>query len=242
MKVLLLSDIHGNSDALGAVLSEAERYSPGEVWFLGDLGGYGPETDKCFNRLMSYNVFLLPGNHDLYYAGRLSGDAFSDEALRALILSGGSVSREYIEVMKILPLFQKRKGISMVHGSLLNPETEYILYVDNAVSNFRKLKGKCGLFGHTHCQGSFCEDGTEVFWKKGENEQKISYRKNRLLINPGSVGQPRDSDPRAAWAVLDTVRKEVQFFRTPYNISSVQEKMRAIGSSQFLISRLERGI
>lgn len=242
MKVLLLSDIHGNFDALESVLADAERESWKELWFLGDLGGYGPETDKCFQLLNSLNPVLIPGNHDLYYANRLSRSLFSREALTALVLSGASVPKGYIEVMKSIPVMQRRKGITLVHGSLINPEIDYILHVDDARENLKILKGRCALFGHTHRQGYFIESDDDVSWVKPEAGQLSNFRKKRILINPGSVGQPRDCDPRASWAIMDTSKKEVQFFRTAYNISSVQQKMKKMGSSDFLIERLEKGI
>jgi len=242
LKVLILSDIHGNLDAFEAVLADAGNISWKELWFLGDLSGYGPETNKCFKLLKSLKSVIIPGNHDLYYANRLSRNLFSSEALQALVLSGNSVDKDFIDIMKAIPLTLIRKGITLVHGSLINPETEYILYEDDAINNLKVLKGKCALFGHTHQQGCFIEDRNELHWIKPETGQIVNYRKKRILINPGSVGQPRDRDPRAAWAVLDTKLKEVQFFRTAYDIAAVQNKMKQMGSSEFLIKRLEKGM
>lgn len=242
MKVLVLSDIHGNSDALEAVLDDAGQHSWKELWFLGDLGGYGPETEKCFQLLKAHKIVIIPGNHDLYYAGLLQRSQFTEQALQALIISGASVSKEFIETMKSIPLTQKRKGISLVHGSFIDPEIDYIIHEDDAVKNFALLKGQCGLFGHTHRQGCFLQEDKFVSWIKPEEGKAVNFRKKRILINPGSVGQPRDHDPRAAWAIVDTSKKEVQFYRSKYDIGSVQNKMKALGSSEFLIDRLEKGM
>ncbi len=242
MKVLVLSDIHGNFDALEAVLSHAGKIPWKELWFLGDLGGYGPETERCFQLLKTHKTVIIPGNHDLYYAGLLQRSQFSQQALQALIISGASVSKEFIETMKSIPLTQTRKGVSLVHGSFINPEIDYILQEKDAVKNFTLFKGKCGLFGHTHRQGCFLQKDNDVSWIKPDEGQPVNFRKKRILINPGSVGQPRDHDPRAAWATLDTSKKEVQFYRTEYDIASVQNKMKALGSSEFLIERLEKGM
>ena len=242
MKVLVLSDIHGNLEALKAVLNDAEKMKPKEIWFLGDLSGYGPEPEKCFQLLKSYKIVFIPGNHDLYFAGQLSRDAFSTEALTALILTGSMLHRDFIQLIKDLPLKQQRKGVTLVHGSPVNPATDYILHIDEAEIAFKKFKGRCCLFGHTHHQGYFFKTAGNIRWYKPELVESVQYGTGRILINPGSVGQPRDRDPRAAWAILDTGKKEVQFFRSDYNIEKTQEKMRALGSSDFLINRLEKGI
>ncbi|MBI9099976.1 MAG: metallophosphoesterase family protein [Spirochaetaceae bacterium] len=242
LKVLILSDIHGNFDALEAVMTHAGGFSWQEIWFLGDLGGYGPEVDKCFHVLQSHSTLFLPGNHDLYYSGRLSRGFFSKEARKALILSRDTIKKEYFDTMKVLPVFRKKKGVSMVHGSLIDPERDYILHEEDALQNFKLLKGQCCLFGHTHRQGCYLKEKDKLFWIRPEDNEVVQYRRKKILINPGSVGQPRDHDPRAAWAILDTKAKEVQFFRTEYNIQSVQRKMEALGSSEFLIRRLESGM
>ena len=241
MKVLVLSDIHENLEALNSVLNASEAYNWKEIWFLGDLGGYGPDPDKCFQLLKSRQIVFLPGNHDLYYAGVLSRNLFSKEALKALLQGSSLISSEYINIMKNIPHIQKRKGITLVHGSLVDPRIDYILNIDDAFVNFQRLKGQCCLFGHTHRQGGFLEVKKSIQWIKPENGDVINFRGSRILINPGSVGQPRDRDPRAAWAILDTSKKEVQFFRTKYDIAAVQNKMKEMGSSDFLIKRLETG-
>ena len=223
-------------------MTHAGSLSWQEIWFLGDLGGYGPEVDKCIRLLKYHNTLFLPGNHDLYYSGRLARGFFSIEARKALILSRDIIKKEYFDAMKVLPVFRKKKGISMVHGSLLDPERDYILHEEDALQNFNLLKGQCCLFGHTHRQGCYLKENKKLFWIRPEDNEVVQYRRKKILINPGSVGQPRDHDPRAAWAILDTKAKEVQFFRTEYNIQRVQRKMEALGSPEFLIRRLESGI
>lgn len=242
MKVLLLSDVHGNLDALESVLSESEKYKWKELWFLGDLAGYGPEPDKCYDLLKSYNLVFIPGNHDLYLAGKLERNRYSMEALRALIITGPLLKKDFRDVISALPLHQKRKGITLVHGSPKNPSTDYILCEENARDSFDLFRGSCCLFGHTHRQGYFIKSPSgNTSWHKPEPGNILQYKGSRILLNPGSVGQPRDYDPRASWAILDTGKKEVQFFRTPYDIEKTQNKMKAIGLSEFLIRRLERG-
>lgn len=241
MKVVLLSDIHGNYDALEAVLADAEESDYKEIWTLGDLGGYGPEGDTCFHRLMAEGALLIPGNHDYYYAGKIKSELFTDEALKALLTAGQKLSSPYRELMKTLPDWASRKGCTLVHGSLTDPIRHYILSLEEAQENFNLLKGSVLLFGHTHKQGCFVQEYDQIFWSKGEEEQTLSWKKKRILINPGSVGQPRDGDPRASWAILDLRKKEVQFKRTSYDIPSYQKKMRELGATEFLINRVEKG-
>lgn len=242
MKVLLISDIHGNCDALEAVLAERDVKECKETWSLGDLGGYGPEADRCFQILMDRKSLLLAGNHDLYYGGRLNRDLFSAEALKALVVSGQNIGTAFRDAMKNLSTGTRRKGYDLVHGSLINPDSDYILTEGDAFKNFRILKSKAALFGHTHRQGAYVYDEGKVSWFVPPEGGILSFRGRKALINPGSVGQPRDGDPRAAWAILDTRKKEVSFRRTSYDISSYQKKMRDIGASDFLISRVEKGI
>ncbi len=242
MKVLILADIHGNLNALEAVLEASKIYKWKELWCLGDLGGYGPEPEKCFNLLRSEKAVIVPGNHDLYLAGRMKGSFFSLEAHKSLIYSRSCLSRETVNILKILPEKQKRRGITLVHGSPRNPSSEYILNKEDAIKNFSSFNGFCCLFGHTHIQEYYrltvsgLEQGSAV---EGES---VKYKQSRILINPGSVGQPRDGNNKAAWAIIDTGKKEVIFNRTEYDIKGTQEKMRAADSSEYLINRLEKGI
>lgn len=237
-----MSDIHGNGDALDAVLAQREAAACREIWFLGDLGGYGPETERCYRKLLSRQALIIPGNHDLYYGRRMSGEFFSSEAMLALIVSGQDLSTDYRELMKHLPDTAVRKGFTLVHGSLLNPASDYIHTLDDARKNFARLKGRYALFGHTHRPGAFISHKGEISWITPGDGEVLSLRGKKALINPGSVGQPRDGDPRASWAVLDAAKKEVQYFRTTYDIQSYQGKMVGMGASEFLIARVEKGI
>ncbi|MBB6480514.1 metallophosphoesterase family protein [Spirochaeta isovalerica] len=242
MKVLLLSDVHGNSEALEAVLVEPEARECREIWFLGDLAGYGPEPEICYSMLKKRKALIVPGNHDLYFGGRMSSDFFSAEAARALILTNPRVGKEFREVMKHSPLKKRRKGYTLVHGSLINPSSDYILNADDALQNFRLLKGHGLLYGHTHRQGCFLYDRGEILWLRPSSGEVLSFRGKKILINPGSAGQPRDGDPRAPWAVLDTRAKQITFYRSEYDVAAYQRKMQEIGASDFLLSRVEKGL
>ncbi|WP_168203518.1 metallophosphoesterase family protein [Oceanispirochaeta crateris] len=242
MKILVLSDIHGNLEALQAVLKEAKDLDWKEIWFLGDLCGYGPQPDACFDLLMQHTITFIPGNHDLYICGRMKGDHFSNESRKALIISRSFISDKLVKLLKELPAYQIKKGIELVHASPEGPSKIYILNEMDALKNFRISRKKCVLFGHTHIQEYYRLEKSNVISCRGETGQKISFKKSKILINPGSVGQPRDGDPRAAWGILDLKHKEFTFYRTPYEYEVTQEKMKKAGFSDFLIDRIAKGV
>ena len=241
MKALVLSDIHGNLEALNAVLSDAKNRDWKELWFLGDLCGYGPEPEACFKRLQQEKLCFIPGNHDLTLSGRFSADFFNKESRVALFLSGSLVSRKILDLINALPVSQTRKGILLVHGSPEGPSDQYILSENDAARNLALTRNKCVLFGHSHRQEFFIEE-KGISQHRPESGETVSWKKRRILINPGSVGQPRDRDPRAAWGIVDSRKKEFTFFRTAYDPSPTQEKMKRIGFSEFLINRLTEGL
>ena len=146
-----------------------------------------------------------------------------------------------VDTLKALEPRLERKGVTLVHGSPVDPVSNYLLNINEAEESFKHFRGSSCLFGHTHVQGGVLKSGDGIRWFKPALGEVIDYSKKRILINPGSVGQPRDRDPRAAWALFDRRKKEVQFFRSQYNIQDTQEKMQNLGSSDFLIQRIQRG-
>ncbi|MDC7240403.1 MAG: metallophosphoesterase family protein [Spirochaetales bacterium] len=242
MKILVLSDIHGNLEALEAVLEDSASQNWEEIWFLGDLAGYGPEPEACYRLLLKEKTLFIPGNHDLYLCGRMSGSFFSNESRKALIMSHSLVSGDFLNHMKELPVFQERKGVLMVHGSVEDPTRDYILGEPDALRNFKAATKKWVLFGHSHIQEYYSLSRRNLSSGRAETGQTLSLKGSRVLINPGSIGQPRDGNPDAAWGILDTRKKEFTFYRTPYNFRKTQEKMEAAGFSEFLIDRLSKGI
>ena len=242
MRVLVISDVHGNFEALKSVIHESSALKWTEIWFLGDLGGYGPQPQECFDLLRQYKTAMLTGNHDLYLTGRLEGSFFSDDTIHALISGRGFLNPMTLDILRDLPDHQRRKGITLVHGSPIKPATDYILNEADAYQCFSAFKGNCCLFGHTHVQGYYELSELTVKGRKPEPGEIIYYKNSRILVNPGSIGQPRDNDPRAAWCLLDTKKKEVHFHRTEYDIQKTQEAMEARKLSSFMIERLEKGI
>jgi predicted phosphodiesterase len=242
LKILVMSDIHGNLEAMEAVLEAASTMEWKELWFLGDLYGYGPDPEACYRRLIQENHIFIPGNHDLYLCGRMKGEFFSTESHRALILSRSLIPGPSLNHIKQLPAFIEKKGFLLVHGSPIEPSRNYILGKDDAMRNFKSASKKWTLFGHTHKQEYFSLRKKELNHSVPGKGETVSLKKARFLINPGSVGQPRDNNPEAAWGILDLSKKEFTFYRTAYDFGKTQEKMRVIGFSDFLVDRISKGI
>ena len=209
---------------------------------MGDLCGYGPQPDACFRLLQKHTLTFIPGNHDLYICGRMKGNFFSEESRKALILSHSFISGKLIKTMANLPVYRIQKGVELVHASPEGPSRTYILNDRDALRNFAISRKKCVLFGHTHLQEYYRLEKSEIHSRRPERGETVSFRKTRILINPGSVGQPRDRDPRAAWGILDLKTKEFTFYRTAYDYKITQKKMKRAGFSDFLIGRIARGV
>ncbi len=243
MKALILSDIHGNLEALQTVMKAAQNLKWKELWFLGDLYGYGPNPEECFAILKQYKLCFIPGNHDLLLCGRLKGSIFSEEAYRASLITRTFTRQASLNLVKLLPAEQIHQGIHLVHGSLENPSCSYILNTEDARRNFLLARKACTLFGHSHQQEFFLQESSgKILHAKGQDGQTICWKGKKALINPGSVGQPRDGNPSASWGLLDTGKREFTFFRSPYNYKLTQQKMEQAGFSQFLRHRLSLGL
>jgi predicted phosphodiesterase len=241
MRVLVLSDIHGNLEALEAVLNEASEIGWEQLWFLGDLCGYGPDSEACFQRLREYKLTFLCGNHDLYISGALKGDFFSDSARKALILGRADINFELRLFLSTHSSSTSLMGTDLVHGSPIDPTCNYILNGGDVQASLSQQKKKLLLFGHTHIQTYFTIKGPRDIEEGQIDGKPLSLKGKKIWINPGSVGQPRDGDNRAAWGILDRSKKEFQFYRTPYNYEITQQKMRQKGYPDFLIDRLNEG-
>lgn len=226
MRVLVISDIHSNLPALESVLNIAGKV--GAVWCLGDVIGYGPNPNECIERLRDLpNLICLLGNHDAAALGRIDSESFNDEARQSLhwtraILKPGN--RKWLEER---PEMVETHGITLAHGSPRNPVWEYILDQYTARLNFKAFKTSYCLVGHTHIPISFHMPPRArtlhfTFPPVGESYTPLP----RAILNPGSVGQPRDHDPRAAFAILDTNSFSWIPMRATYDICTVQAHIR----------------
>jgi diadenosine tetraphosphatase ApaH/serine/threonine PP2A family protein phosphatase len=245
LRVAVLSDIHSNRQALEAVLAATEEAGVEQTWCLGDMVGYGAEPDACTALVRERCDTCLVGNHDLALLGALDISTFSEAAAAAVEWTRANVSEETLGFLRSLEPTASQDGIGLFHASPRDPVWEYVLSTDQAEAGFEACEERVGLIGHSHialffaratgrhggrAQGAQAGDGDEVAIDEGE-----------WLLNPGSVGQPRDSDPRAAWLELDTERWIATYRRVPYEIEAAAAAIRAAGLPDVLAERLEVG-
>ncbi len=250
MRVLVLSDIHANLAALEAVLADAQELGYDETWCLGDIVGYGPDPNECIERLgnLPGKLVCVAGNHDWAALERLSVDDFNPEARRAVEWTRAELTARHRVWLEGLPDDPQVLGrYTITHGSPRGPIWEYILTPSIAQSNFAYFSTPYCLVGHTHvpviyrlAEGE--EEGQRCQALIPAQDQFIRLEgPHRLILNPGSVGQPRDSDPRASYALLDTEDDIWLYRRLPYPIELTQAKMREAGLPERLIARLSYG-
>lgn len=241
MRYLVITDIHGNLQALQSVLASAPAFDA--IWCLGDLVGYGPNPNECIERLQEFPLVSVLGNHDWGVLGRADPYIFNSDARHALLWTRGELFPENRRFMLELSTGIEVEGYVLVHGSLREPIWEYLLDVDAARKNFSFDNFRVALVGHTHMPLVFewLESSQEARILLPDWREPLQLNGRRLIINPGSVGQPRDGDPRAAYGILDTEAQTFSFRRAAYPIEITQERMRARGLPVRLIDRLETG-
>lgn len=225
MRILVISDIHANLDALQAVLKDCGEFD--RVWCLGDLVGYGPQPNECVDLVKSLpDLACIKGNHDLAATGEIDISLFNNEAKESMLWHQNKLSRENIHFLKVLPEKIEINGMTLTHGSPRNPIWEYILEPYIARINYEYFKTDFCLVGHSHQPmiSSWNVDDGVLEWGPPQPGTTITLH-NRMIINPGSVGQPRDSDPRAAYAVYTTGLRRFEFRRVSYDVSLVQKKI-----------------
>lgn len=240
MRTLILSDIHANLTAFQAVLNAAGDVD--QVWFLGDVVGYGPDPNECIELLRGQpNLQALMGNHDAALMDYISIDRFNYEAAEAIRVQAGLITQEGRDFLELLRLKLEIDDLTLAHGSPRNPIWEYILSAGTAKSNFDDFSTQGCLIGHTHVPS--------IFTLNQDNEVKIllpgngdRWRpNNRFILNPGSVGQPRNFDPRAAFVIWDDEEDTYLFKRVPYDIESVVDRILHSGIPKRQATRLWNG-
>lgn len=242
MTVLVLSDIHANIDALEAVLADAAGYDA--VWFLGDVVGYGPDPEACVARLRWLAPeHWLAGNHDWAAVGRMDTHEFNPDARTAAHWSGRQLSSESFDWIRSLEprADLADSGITLVHGSPRQPVWEYVLDRNVAAEGFAHMTSRVCFHGHTHQPTAFEEAVDGVVRHGSDAVGGVDISLGRWMVNPGSVGQPRDGDPRASYALYDPGRQRFAVHRVAYDISAVQRKMASRGLPSALETRLEFG-
>ncbi|HTZ99377.1 MAG TPA: metallophosphoesterase family protein [Candidatus Aquilonibacter sp.] len=246
MRYLILSDIHANLTALDTVLAVAKGRWDKAVC-LGDLVGYGPDPNEVIERVRALPAVTIRGNHDKAIAGIADADEFNPIARNAVLWTRAQLRPENQEYLENLPKGPMTvNGFTIVHGAV-HDEDEYVLSPALAVDGLRDAPTPVTFFGHTHLQGGFSLRGEDVtlmhFKPSGGNEFFTLHveQGTTYLLNPGSIGQPRDGDPRAGFAIADLDSGTVEFWRVPYDIENVQGRMRGAGLPEALILRLSFG-
>lgn len=243
MRYAVLSDVHGNLEALEAILADVDRERPDAVACLGDTVGYGPDPNECASRIQSLGGPVLAGNHDLAAAGTLDVSDFSPIARLAMEWTIGVVSSDTRRWLASLPARLETPHFLGVHGSPRDPIEEYILDLPTSLAIFSEHPFSLCLVGHSHVPGAFVleADGAVSARELPVGEAVPLVATSRYIVNVGSVGQPRDGDPRAAYVLLDAGAATVTLRRVPYTISATQEKMTARGLPVQLAQRLAFG-
>lgn len=245
MKYALLADIHSNLEALTAVLEDIDRrVSIEELWVLGDIVGYGPDPGECIKLLRSRKHIAVSGNHDVFCAGKMNAlYLLNPEAATACRWTARVLSPEDMEYLNALPDVIERDDFTLAHGSPRDPMWEYIMSQNIALINFDYFRTKYCLVGHSHMPMVFKldEDGHCTSLPLSESIGAV-LGKDKVIINPGGVGQPRDGDPRASYAIYDSEAGIIKLHRVAYDIRLTQQKMVKQNLPVRLISRLEKGL
>jgi predicted phosphodiesterase len=240
MRLAIISDIHGNLPALEAVLAAVEETAPDELWCLGDVVGYGAQPDECARLVSERCALSLVGNHDLAVLGEIEVGAFSESAAEAVTWTQQNAAPETLEYLRGLQPADERRDPALYHASPRDPVWEYVLWADQAEENLAAQAARVSLIGHSHVALYFVapDEDADVRGAQGEAGSSLEVGEGRWLINPGSVGQPRDGDPRAAWMELDTEAWTVTYRRNGYEIERAAEAIAEAGLPEHLAARL----
>jgi predicted phosphodiesterase len=240
MRVAVISDVHANYHALEAVLEQIDAERVDAVWCLGDVVGYGPLPNECCDVVRERSDVCLVGNHDLVALGRLSVSDFNDEAAAAAVWTAEVLTEESRTFLEGLQPLGAAEGVDLYHASARDPVWEYVLTEEAAQATLELSKAPLVLVGHSHVALSITMANGDVEGGLAPAGATVELE-GRWLLNPGSVGQPRDGDPRAAWLLLDLERMFAAFQRVPYSIEQTQSEMRERGLPGILAARLARG-
>jgi predicted phosphodiesterase len=246
VSVAVITDIHANLPALEAVLAAVDEAGVEEIWCLGDTIGYGAEPDQCADLVRARCALSLVGNHDLAVLGALDVAAFSEAAAAAVAWTRENVAERTLDYLRELAPTGERRGIDLFHASPRDPVWEYVLSAEQAEACLDAQEARIALIGHSHValfftRPSAAEDGEEVRGAQAGDDTLLDLAAGRWLINPGSAGQPRDGDPRAAWLELDPDGLTARFHRVPYDTERAAASISAAGLPRRLGERLHVG-
>lgn len=225
MRYGLISDIHGNIEAFQAVLDAISKDSVDDYLCIGDVVGYGADPQSCISLVRSLEPkILIAGNHEWGVLGLLDLEYFTETAKEAILWTKGALNQDELDYLKSFRLVYEGEAFTLVHGSLESPgEFNYIFNSGDAYFTMRLQKTSVCFIGHTHRPGIFCYDNGSITYRM-ESELKVEKEK-RYIVNIGSVGQPRDGDPRASYAIYDDEEKTIDIRRVEYDIKTARDKI-----------------
>ena len=242
MRVAVVSDIHSNLHALQAVLTAIEAEAPDELWCLGDLVGYGPRPNECCALIAERADVCLAGNHDLAVRGTIHLEEFGGDAAIAARWTRDVLEPEAQELLDRLEPEGAAHGVALYHASARDPIWEYVLGDEGALATLDLTDAALILVGHSHVALRVVQSEEGLDGGVAPAGTELEVDGVRALLNPGSVGQPRDGDPRAAYLLLDLDAHRVSFRRAEYDIARTQREMRDADLPEMLAARLELGL
>jgi predicted phosphodiesterase len=239
MRLAVLSDIHANLAALDAVRDDLPEVD--EIWVLGDIVGYGPQPNEVIRRLQELGARSVMGNHDGAAIGTVDSAWFNPDAASAIHWTSGVLDDNSRAYLAALPEVRRDGELTAVHGSPREPIWEYITDASIAADNLGAYDTRLCLYGHTHVPVIYRADGIHITVIAATASSPIALDTRRDLINPGSVGQPRDGNPDASYLMLDTEAGTAEFHRVRYDIALTQRLMREASLPRWLVERLSIG-
>lgn len=244
MRLAVISDIHGNLYALEKVLGEIDRDPPDEIWCLGDTVGYGSRPNECCDLVQARCSLALVGNHDLVALGSTGVDAedFNPEAALALHWTSEQLSAESRAFLSSLEPQAAREGFQLFHGSPRDPVWDYVIDEPSVIESLQLTDAPVVLVGHSHFAIAVLLTEERLEGGSAHAEHVAELGRGRWLLNPGSVGQPRDGDPRAAYLSLDLESGVARFERIAYPVARTQAEIRERGLPDSLAERLAHGV
>ncbi len=235
MLIRLISDIHSNFQALEAVLTDPPGKEADRTFCLGDIVGYGADPSRCIEKVRSECDLVVAGNHDAGAAKRVSLDRFNWEGTTAIRWTRSVLSKEDLKWLSLLPYHAEHENFFLCHSYPADPESwTYLLRRNHALESISVRQGYISLIGHTHLPGCWTEDGNYIESSKGD------FSKVRI-VNVGSVGQPRDRDPRAAYVLIDTEARTWEHRRVEYSIDDTAARIKEAELPSVLWERLYKG-
>lgn len=241
LKIAVLSDVHGNLPAFRAVLSDVDETEAEAIWCLGDLVGYGAHPDGCVELAAQRCDLSLAGNHDLGVIGRIDISDFSPHAATAALWTRAQIGSDAVAYLSALEPQRGGEAVGLYHASPIDPVWDYVTSAAGADRCMDEMAERVGVIGHTHVASRFTRTDEEVRAEAVEAGTRLHLSEHQWLVNPGSVGQPRDGDPRAAWLLLDLESWSAEWRRVDYPVDEAADAIEKAGLPRSLADRLHVG-